>query len=250
VQTRDGQVAAQLNLKKKIEFLLRLHHIQRDRIINTDETWLRLLPVAERGWGEPGSKPEFTAGAGQGVTLTLSVTLAPARRAFCQILLEGKTEQVHPSVALPENVEMWHSPNHWACEESLQKVVDQLDRAMQEDGAAEPRGWLWVIDAAPCHTAASFLSWLKEQRPWVHACFVPAGYTAVCQPCDVAFMRSFKSSLRSAAADDTAEQIVRAAAPGDAGLAVPKLDVRPVSLRKKLVHWVGKALNSFPENVA
>jgi hypothetical protein len=240
------QIAAQLNLKKKIAYLLRIHGIRRDRIVNTDETWLRLLLVAERGWGALGSKPEFTAGAGQGVTLTLSVSLAPACLAFCQILFEGKTQQVHPSVALPANVELWHSPNHWACEESLQKVVDQLDRAMQE-GEAEPRGWLWVIDAAPCHTAASFLSWLKEQRPWVHACFVPAGYTAVCQPCDVAFKRSFKSSIRAAAAGDFAEQIVRAATPSPDGVAVPKLDVRPVTLRRKLVHWAGFALQPIPD---
>ena len=116
----------------------------------------------------------------------------------------------------------------------MQKVVDQLDRAMQ-DGAAEPRGWLWVIDAAPCHTAASFLCWLREQRPWVHACFVLVGYTAVCQPCDVAFMRSFKSSIRAAAAGDFAEQFVRAAAPDDSdGVVAPKLDVRLVTLRREL----------------
>jgi hypothetical protein len=116
-----------------------------------------------------------------------------------------------------------------------------------QEGETEPRGWLWVIDAAPCHTAASFLSWLKEQKPWVHPCFVPAGYTAVCQPCDVAFMRSFKSSIRAAAADDFAEQIVRAATPSTDGVVVPKLDVRPVTLRRKLVHWAGSALQSFPE---
>ena len=53
-----------------------------DTALSTDETWLRLLPVAERGWGEPGRTPEFAAGAGQGVTLTLSVSLATDRLAF------------------------------------------------------------------------------------------------------------------------------------------------------------------------
>jgi hypothetical protein len=72
-------------------------------------------------------------------------------------------------------------------------------------------GWLWVIDAAPAHTAASFLSWLREERPWIHPCFVPAGFTAVCQPCDVAFMRSFKANIRTAAASDLAMQIVHGA---------------------------------------
>jgi hypothetical protein len=120
---------------------------------------------------------------------------------LCQILFEGKTDAVHPDVELPNGVDVWHSPNHWATEDSLKRAVDQLDRAMQtEDGGRD--GWLWVLDAAPVHTAKSFLGWLRAERPWIHPCFVPAGFTAVCQPCDVAFMRSFKSGIRADAADD------------------------------------------------
>ena len=241
-QSHGDQIAAQVNLKRKIRFLLDHHGLESHRVANTDETWLRLLPLADRGWGEPGRQPEHCPGAGQGVTLTLSVSGPQSTFAVCQILFEGKTTAVHPDVELPQPVDVWHSPNHWANEDSLKRVVDQLDRSMQvEEGARN--GWLWLLDAAPVHTAASFLRWLREERPWIHPCFVPAGFTAVCQPCDVAFMRSFKSSLRAAAADDFAQQIVSRKSAGDE---LDTLDIRPTTLRRKLISWVGRALGISP----
>ena len=64
------------------------------------------------------------------MTLTLSVSGPQSTFAVCQILFEGKTTAVHPDVELPQPVDVWHSPNHWANEDSLKRVVDQLDRAM------------------------------------------------------------------------------------------------------------------------
>jgi len=64
-QSHDDQVMAQVNLKRKMRFLLDHRGLESHRVANIDEAWLRMLPVADRGRGEPGHQPHLCLGAGR-----------------------------------------------------------------------------------------------------------------------------------------------------------------------------------------
>ena len=62
----------------------------------------------------------------------------------------------------------------------------------------EQCAWILLLDCGLCHISSEeHCSEMAEEWPWVQICFVPAGYTATCQPLDASHMRTLKCALRN-----------------------------------------------------
>ena len=79
-------------------------------------------------------------------------------------------------------------------------MIDAIDADMH---ARLP--WLLVLDCAPQHIAEEFRGIMRDTPPHIKLCCVQRNFTEYTQPLDRAYMRAFKNSIRSEAANHFAE---------------------------------------------
>ena len=85
-------------------------------------------------------------------------------------------------------------------------MIDAIDTDMHaRPGDAELIPWLLVLHCAQQHIAEEFRSIMRDTRPHIELCYVQRNFTAYTQPLDRAYMRAFKSSIRSQVAKHFAE---------------------------------------------
>ena len=87
-----------------------------------------------------------------------------------------------------------------------------------------------LLDMAPIHCAAELCAKVKTNMPDLHLIFVPSGCTAWCQPLDIAYMRSFKAHLCSAATRAYASEIMQGLDLQGRILKKPELRIQLISL--------------------
>ena len=93
-------------------------------------------------------------------------------------------------------------------------------------------------DVAPTHVAAAFVEQAKKDFPMCQLVFVRANTTSICQPCDIAYIRAFKSVVRRSFAECFAEQVLEGSS------ALGELFQKP-SLKGILPHLVSAAMKEI-----
>ena len=158
----------------------------------------------------------------------VTVTLAANMRGgmWTQTVCEVKTDRVRPHGRLFPRQLVSHSPTHWVTQDALLDTIDAIDTDMHaRPGDAELIPWLLVLDCAPQHVAKEFRSIMRDTQPHIKLCYVQRNCTAYTQPLDRAYMRAFKSSIRSEVAKHFADFFLEAT------------DRRSQQRRRRYAHW-------------
>ncbi len=167
--------------------------------------------------------------------MTVTLACGASSGLLHQIIFAGKTVASLPVSPLFPNQTVTHSATHWATEDSLVQMIDHVDRELNPNG--ERRDWLCVLDCAPGHIAAPWRARMAADRPWVKLCYIAAGFTASCQPLDLAYMKSFKASLQRHAGVHFAKCIMATVGPQG----VKELDLKNAILKQTLLGIVAAA---------
>ena len=96
-------------------------------IINWDQTGLNTVPTSSWAMEEQGSKRVEIVGLGNKRLITTTFAVAMSGVVLpVQILHARKTSRCHPSNALPESFDIWHTPNHRANAETTLKFISKV----------------------------------------------------------------------------------------------------------------------------
>eukprot|EP00971_Amphidinium_carterae_P152924 3031770-Amphidinium_carterae.1 len=90
--------------------------------------------------------------------------------------------------------------------DSLVLVAGMVEQKVIKDNGETLTDYVVVLDLAPVHVSQDFLARFAGEHPSGHLVFMPARMTSVCQPLDIACMRSFKARPLAAASHNCAVQ--------------------------------------------
>ena len=210
-------------LRYKLYWLMRERQVEWDNVVNFDET--ALLPATDRGWALRVVKTTF---AGDAKTCITGQS-GPLGGSCAAAVHDGRKIYAGP----PSRTLLSQPGRHalsvaLSCnQETLMELLHQIDEAITGERAP----WICVLDCARQHIAAPFLAEAKKELPWCRFCFVPANSTGWNQPLDIAYMRSYKAHLTSAASQMLARQLLLTTT--DTGLS--KEDVSRTILRTQIL---------------
>ncbi|KAJ9527130.1 hypothetical protein QJQ45_025180, partial [Haematococcus lacustris] len=221
-----------------------------------DETFVFFAPMAgSTTLAEEGSKQVFVAATEQKKGLTVCLTVKASGHVLpLQLIYEGKTDLSTPG-GKPKNARAWQplparvaadaaghdvtaTPSHWATEDSHKQ---HFERVILLD----------YFLATPSTSCQTVLEWFKQNYPFVHFLFVPAGTTPVAQVLDTAINRPFKHHIKQSFIQDSVQQITSQL---DAGTAAEdtKLDLSGKYLKPFSLVWAVAAhqhINSMSDLV-
>ena len=235
---------ARENFRLKIVFFRHHYDIAADRVVNIDQTSVRVLPTATRGWRAIGQSPGWAVDTKRQMTVVLACFMERAD-VYAQMIFKGKTAASHPVAAVPGNMTVTHTENHWSSAGTMLELVGFLDSKINATEHDAELPWVLGLDVAPVHVSKEFRAALAEQYPWVKTPYIKPRQTFCAQPLDLTYMRSFKSSLSDVASADFARQLVRGFDENDN----VQFDLRLSILKPKLVLWVGEAIAKLEEKV-
>ena len=91
------------------------------------EAGVKLVPSSNWTLEQEGAERVEIAGLSDKhqVTATLGGTLS-GKLLPLQILHQGKTERCHPSQTFTDGFYIWHTPNHWANEETTLRFIENV----------------------------------------------------------------------------------------------------------------------------
>lgn len=146
-----------------------------------------------------GSKRVEVAGLGdkRQITATFAASLDGTFLPM-QVLYQGKTDRSHPKFVFPDGFDIFHSPNHWANEETclrffIKIVFPYIDKVREAMEAPDQKALL-IMDNFSGQTTDTILEKLEEKG--IVLVMVPANTTDRLQPLDVSVNKSAKAFLR------------------------------------------------------
>ncbi|KAL3701234.1 hypothetical protein R1sor_019256 [Riccia sorocarpa] len=241
---------------KRIAYLVYIHDIPEDLVINTDETGLQLFPACQdRTFAVQGSQNVTITGAGDKRHVT--VLVSSSARGFVlpmQVIFEGKSDRSCPKGPEARNLRVngFHltfSPSHWTTVHTFRDFVEFVLvpwlKATCESLHRNPdtQKMVWLVDVYSIHISKEFRDWLALKYPNICLLFVPANCTSKLQPADVILMRPFKCGIQrqwEMAVDEITGQMQNGISPETATL--PN-QVGP--LRNLLCGWLYQAYNEL-----
>ena len=152
------------------------------------------------------------AGAGdkRQITVTVAGNLIGKLLPF-QMLYVGRTERCHPSTAIPEGFDIWHTPNRWANGDTCIRFVENIilpyiSVARKDLGLGEEHMALVIFDTFKGHKEDEMESLLLENN--VLSVIVPSNCTDLLQPLDLSVNKPLKDHLRRSFQSWYSEQVV------------------------------------------
>ena len=96
-------------------------------VMNWDQSDIQLMPSSNWTMEEQGSRRVAIEGLNdkRQITATLTVTLSGEMLPL-QLLYTGKTDRCHPSYNFPTSFDIFHTPNHWATEDTTICLVEKV----------------------------------------------------------------------------------------------------------------------------
>lgn len=187
--------------------MVKLREIPDKLVINLDQTGVKLVPAGDWTVAPEGSRRVEVAGLG--VKRQITATFAAALNGTflpMQILYQGKTNRSHPKYAFPSGFDIYHTPNHWANEETCLRFFEKIifpcvDTVRGELGTPTQKA-LVLMDNFSGQTTPAVLERVEEHG--IVVVMVPAGTTDRLQPLDVStnkalqrtsYARSFGSGM-------------------------------------------------------
>jgi hypothetical protein len=115
-----------------------------------------------------------------------------------QILYQGKTDRSHPKYTFPDGFDIFHTPNHWANEETclrfFEKIIFPYIKKVREETDAPTQKAMVLMDNFSGQTTTSLLEKVEEEG--IVVVMIPAGTTDRLQPLDVSTNKAAKDFLR------------------------------------------------------
>ena len=166
-----------------------------------------------------------------------------------QILYQGKTERVHPKFKFPDNFDVWHTPNHWANQETTVRYISNIIipyvNRTRESKKLPNQPALALFDAFTGHGGEEIDDLLEQNS--IFAVKVPASCTDELQPMDLSVNKSCKSSLRhnfsTWYAEKVAEEINSGTSPENV-----KINMEMQLMREVGAKWLTEFFNSVNSN--
>ena len=96
-------------------------------MLNWDQARVKLVPSQNWTMEEQGSSRVEIAGINdkRQITLTLAGAMSGERLPL-ELLYQGKTVRCHPHYSYPSEFDVWHTPNHWANEETTLRFINNV----------------------------------------------------------------------------------------------------------------------------
>ena len=115
-----------------------------------------------------------------------------------QILYQGKTDRSHPNYAFPDGFDIFHTPNHWANEETCLRFFENIifpyiEKVREEIGVPSQKAMV-LMDNFSGQKTTSLLEKLEEKG--IVVVMIPAGTTDRLQPLDVSTNKAAKDFMR------------------------------------------------------
>ena len=118
---------------QKHRFLLEIsgmvteHKIPDQLVLNWDQTGLQLVPSGNWTLEEQGTKRVELQGLNDKRMITAIFTCSLSGHFLpMQLLYTRKTSRCHPSFEFPPEFDVWHSPNHWANQDTTLRFVNHV----------------------------------------------------------------------------------------------------------------------------
>ncbi|KAL3688870.1 hypothetical protein R1sor_015179 [Riccia sorocarpa] len=195
-------------LKLRMAYLVHLHGVCPDLIINMDQTAVRLQPVGtERTYVMKGIREVAVSGKEDKRQITCCVTSSASGILLpFQLIFQGKTRltiPVTPSAILLQH-NGWHltcTQNHWASFDTMKDWVDRIlapyyvQICKKHELQVGEQKMVLLLDCWAVHRGKEFRAFMEKNHPYVLLLYVPAGCTSIYQPADVAIQRPLKASI-------------------------------------------------------
>ena len=214
----DVQITEEQFQKIKHSFLhqvvsmVKCHKIPTSLVINLDQTGLNIVPSGEWTMEREGSKRVELAGLGdkRQITATFAVTLN-GQFLPMQLLYQGKTSCCHPRFNFPCEFDVFHTPNHWANEDTCIRFTENIlmpyITKVREELGSPNQPALLIMDKFRGQMTNPVQENLEDHKILVVA--VPAGTTDKLQPLDLSVNKAAKDFLRDRFHHWYAEQVMK-----------------------------------------
>ncbi|KAL3677855.1 hypothetical protein R1sor_020811 [Riccia sorocarpa] len=240
-------------LKLRMAYLVHLHGVCLDLIINMDQTAVRLQPVGtERTYVRKGIREVAVSGKEDKRQIPCCVTSSASGILLpFQLIFQGKTRltiPVTPSAILLQH-NGWHltcTQNHWASFDTMKDWVDRIlapyyvQICKKHELQVGEQKMVLLLDCWAVHRGKEFRAFMEKNHPYVLLLYVPAGCTSIYQPADVAIQRPLKARFARSYHEWAIEQVKLSL---DAGVEPTgtKFDVSIGTLRAKACEWMWNA---------
>lgn len=184
---------------KQVARMVKLRDIPDSLIINLDQTGIKLVPTGDWTMAAAGSRRVEVIGLGdkRQITATFAAALDGTFLPM-QILYQGKTDRSHPNYAFPDGFDIFHTPNHWANEETCLRFFENIifpyiEKVREEIGVPSQKAMV-LMDNFSGQKTTSLLEKLEEKG--IVVVMIPAGTTDRLQPLDVSTNKAAKDFMR------------------------------------------------------
>ncbi|KAF7796672.1 hypothetical protein EIP86_007855 [Pleurotus ostreatoroseus] len=257
--TRPGQkipVDATIQLTRtalRIAIRIRDNKIPAELIVNTDQTQALFASTTNLTYERIGSKQVAVANMDEkrAFTLVVGVSLSGEVLPFQAIYAGSKRSRVLPKATAPHYdvaqqlgfcLEPSMTSTYWATQETMRSyvrdiVVPYFNHHKRRLGLKEDQQCIWYIDVWSVHRSEEFRTWLRKTYPWIRLIFVPAGCTALGQPCDVGIQRPLKHTMRRTAHAHIVHETLKQLQEGTEARCVA-LDKSIGVLRDRSIEWM------------
>ena len=208
---------------KQLARMVQLRNVPDNLIINLDQTGVKLVPAGDWTMAPHGSRRVEVIGLGdkRQITATFAASLDGTFLPM-QILYQGKTDRSHPKYAFPDGFDIYHTPNHWANEETclrfFQKIIfPYINKVRKEIGAPSQKAVV-LMDNFSGQTTTALLEKVEEEG--IVVITIPAGTTDRLQPLDVSTNKAAKDFLREKFRQWYAEEVEKQLQIGTAAEAI------------------------------
>ena len=111
----------------QVSGMVKVHKIPSELVINWDQAGVNLIPSQNWTMEQKGSSRVEIAGINDKhqITLTLAGSMSGELPPI-QLLYQGKTTRCHPQYSYPPEFDVWHTPHHWANEETTIRFISNV----------------------------------------------------------------------------------------------------------------------------
>ena len=225
---------------KQVARMVQLRNIPDCLIINLDQTGVKLIPVGDWTMAPEGSNRVEVIGLNdkRQITATFAACLDGTFLPM-QVLYQGKTDRSHSKYQFPVGFNIFHSPNHWANEETcihfFENIIFPYIKKVREEMYAPSQKAIVLMDNFTGQTTTALLERLEENG--IVVIMVPAGTTDRLQPLDVSTNKAAKDFLREKFRQWYAQEVEKQLQAGTCEIAV-KVNMGMAVMKEVTAKWL------------
>ena len=147
--------------------MAKVHKIPPKLIINWDQAGVKLVPSQNWTMEQQGaSRVEIACiNDKRQITVTLAGSMSGELLPM-QLLYQGTTNRCHPKFSFPVDFDVWHTPNHWANEDTTIRFIQHIIIPYIQDVRAEDntpdQAALVVFDVFKGHMGEAVQSLIEQ----------------------------------------------------------------------------------------